>query len=117
MENLNFEKGGYSEPLAYGRSKLYAVYFTRALAERIPESQGISVSLDPGFVRTDITREIFQGTKAIIVNILYPLLCLLTLNAKEGAQTSIFACLSPDVKSGQYYSNCAPSQQNDNVTP
>lgn len=50
-ENINFEKD-YNDGVSYGRSKLYNVLFTRALAERIDPKQGRVTSLHPGVVRT-----------------------------------------------------------------
>jgi NAD(P)-dependent dehydrogenase (short-subunit alcohol dehydrogenase family) len=50
--DMNFEKNKYLPALAYSRSKLYNNLFTHALAERIIDHKGISVSLHPGVVRT-----------------------------------------------------------------
>lgn len=49
--NLNFERD-YDYGVSYGRSKLYNVLFTRALAKKIDPSKGRVASLHPGVVRT-----------------------------------------------------------------
>jgi NAD(P)-dependent dehydrogenase (short-subunit alcohol dehydrogenase family) len=51
FNNINFDKD-YNDAIAYGRSKLYNVLFTRALAEKIDSSKGRVASLHPGVVRT-----------------------------------------------------------------
>ena len=53
FDNINFDKN-YDPHMAYSRSKLYNVLFTRALASKIDENKGVVVSLNPGVVRTDI---------------------------------------------------------------
>lgn len=52
LNNINFEKGSYSPHLAYARSKMYNVMFTKSISERIDSKKGIAVSLHPGSVRT-----------------------------------------------------------------
>ena len=54
-DNINFDRN-YDFELAYGRSKLYNVLFTRALAEKVDSSKGIITSLHPGLVRTELGR-------------------------------------------------------------
>jgi NAD(P)-dependent dehydrogenase (short-subunit alcohol dehydrogenase family) len=54
--NINFETD-YDPQMAYSRSKLYNVLFTRALAAKIDPRKGLVASLHPGVVRTDILRE------------------------------------------------------------
>ena len=56
LDNFHFEKGGYSAYLAYGRTKLYNVLFTQALAQKIPKGKGLTASLHPGVVRTELLR-------------------------------------------------------------
>ena len=56
FENIDFTKD-YEPNIAYSRSKLYNVLFTRALAARIDSSKGKVLSLHPGVVRTELLRE------------------------------------------------------------
>ena len=70
----------YDKNLAYSRSKLYNVMFTRALASRIDESKGLVVSVNPGVVRTDIIRELtgdglLGKLLDLLLKIVWPLFC------------------------------------------
>ena len=56
FNDMNFEKNKYNPPLAYSRSKLYNNLFTHALVDRIPQHKGLTASLHPGVVRTELTR-------------------------------------------------------------
>jgi NAD(P)-dependent dehydrogenase (short-subunit alcohol dehydrogenase family) len=51
--NMNFTvENSYEHTLAYSRSKLCNVLFTKGLAARIPSTKGICASLHPGVVNT-----------------------------------------------------------------
>lgn len=54
---MNFEKG-YTGLKAYSRSKKANIMFTKELQRRMEISQvnGISISLHPGVVRTELAR-------------------------------------------------------------
>lgn len=55
FDNLQFEKGGYSDHAAYSLSKLLDIMFNAELARRAPD--GITCnSLDPGTVNTKMLR-------------------------------------------------------------
>ena len=56
FDNINFDRD-YEPNMAYSRSKLYNVLFTRALASKINTKQGIVLSVHPGVVRTNVLRE------------------------------------------------------------
>lgn len=71
--------------MAYSRSKLYNVLFTRSLAERVGR-KGLVVSLHPGVVRTELMREITgDGIKGQILKfmliVLYPVWWLVSKNS------------------------------------
>jgi NAD(P)-dependent dehydrogenase (short-subunit alcohol dehydrogenase family) len=51
--NMHFTaENSYEHNLAYSRSKLCNVLFTKGLAEKIPNAKGICASLHPGVVNT-----------------------------------------------------------------
>lgn len=55
FDNLQFEKGGYSDHAAYSLSKLLDIMFNAELARRAPD--GVTcTSLDPGTVNTKMLR-------------------------------------------------------------
>lgn len=108
FENLNMEKetdSSYSDMKVYGNSKLCNILMTMELA-RILESTGVTAnSLCPGAVATDIIKNInnpvyYYGLK-ITMKLFYK-------TAWEGAQTSIYLAVSPEVEkvSGGYFANC-----------
>lgn len=104
--------------MAYGRSKLCSILFTHALADRIPAHKGISLSLHPGVVRTDILRTYKTSILDWLLTIFYPAFCLFTKNQTEGSQTTLH-CMFEDpsvLKNGGYYADCKISRESKLVT-
>ncbi|EDW02225.1 retinol dehydrogenase 12 [Drosophila grimshawi] len=108
IDDLNSEKS-YDEGNAYSQSKLANVLFTRELAKRL-EGTGVTVNaLHPGVVDTEL------GRHMKILNNLFGRLVLRTLlwplmkTPKNGAQTTLYAALDPDLDNvtGMYFSDCA----------
>lgn len=114
FENINFDKD-YEMNLAYSRSKLYNVLFTRCLASKINPKKGLVASLHPGVVRTELMRE--MGTAALILKLITPIYAIFTKSAKEGCQTTLMTAFSENVQNGAYYSDCKIAKENSNVTP
>ncbi len=97
IQNIDFIKD-YDPNLAYSRSKLYNVLFTRALASRIDSSKGKVTSLHPGVVRTELMREMksegagkFLGVALFLV---YPIYWFFTKSSFQGCQTTLYTLLS-----------------------
>ncbi|XP_075102246.1 short-chain dehydrogenase TIC 32, chloroplastic [Nicotiana tabacum] len=108
-EGIRFDKIndqlGYNGLSAYGQSKLANVLHASELARRLKEG-GVEItanSLHPGAIATDLFRQhsIISG----IVNILGK---HVMKNVQQGAATTCYVALHPDVKgvSGKYYSDC-----------
>ena len=117
FDDLNFQKEKYDRNLAYSRSKLYNVLFTRALCAKFPQN-GLFLSLHPGVVRTEITRHITKGFLGTLLNLVYFWFCIFTKSAFEGAQTT-FHCLFEEknkLQNGGYYSECRLGSQARTVT-
>lgn len=96
---------GYWPGRAYQTSKLANILFTRALARRL-EGTGVTANcLHPGVVRTH-----FAQDKGGIIGIGFRLLSPLFIPAEDGAKTSLYLSLSPDVASvsSTYFDKCAP---------
>ena len=107
FDNINFDVK-YDPHLAYARSKLYNVLFTRALASKINDKKGIVVSIHPGVVRTDkMLSAAGEGYKKTLVTIslylIYPLFWLLTKSCRQGASNTLFVLLEDNLKNGSYY--------------
>lgn len=66
-----------------------------------------TVSLHPGFVRTEIFRELNRGItlKSIIFMIIAPLAWFIAKDCKQGAQTTIHCAVADDISqhSGKYF--------------
>jgi NAD(P)-dependent dehydrogenase (short-subunit alcohol dehydrogenase family) len=90
---------------AYGQSKLANVLFTYELARRL-EGTGVTVNaLHPGFVATNM-----GANNGWYVRVFRPLMNLFSLSVEEGARTSIYLALSPEVEgvTGKYFIECEP---------
>lgn len=111
--NLNAEKS-YSPSVAYGQAKFANILFAKELQRRF-DAEGIDIivtSLHPGAVESNLGRHLdlsaawdsFRHTRSIIS------LVKEVANykkAKAGASTSIYCCISPDVKKGEFYADNA----------
>ncbi len=91
----------YSGWRAYGQSKLANILFSNELARRAGLA---SNALHPGSVSTGFGR----NNKGLLWTLFDKASALFTINAEEGAKTSIFLASSPDVEgvSGQYFDKC-----------
>lgn len=108
FDDLQFKRG-FSGWQAYGQSKLANIYFTVGLEGHM-NGDGITANaLHPGFVATHF------GKNNGIFKPFFALSQLMAISPQEGAQTSIYLAVSPEVEdvSGKYYEKCksvAPSQ-------
>ncbi|XP_076456833.1 retinol dehydrogenase 11-like [Babylonia areolata] len=96
---------------AYSLSKLGNVLFTTELAKRLTGSDVTVCCVHPGVVSTEIWRNL-NWFQAIMVRLIF---FFRMIKPKEGAETLIYACISPDVLSGSYYIDCALAD--DKVNP
>lgn len=104
-DDLHFEQREYDGWSAYAQSKLANVLHARALAKRLEGSGVTAVSVHPGWVRTGLGRH----TMPLWVQdyLLRPIFRLIgMLEPWEGAQTSLYAMLAPEVEQhpGRFYS-------------
>ncbi|KAF1957876.1 retinol dehydrogenase [Byssothecium circinans] len=83
----------------YGISKLANVHYARALSRRHPEIK--SVSLHPGFVNTNLASGLAASWP--ILKLILPFLGLFLTNVSTGAKNQLWAAVSPEVKSGEFY--------------
>lgn len=105
--DLNSEKS-YDPAKAYEQSKLANVLFTRELAKRL-DGSGVTVnSLHPGIVDTELMRHMGVFNSFFAKIIVYPLMWPFLKTAVNGAQTSLYVALDPDLEkvTGKYFSDC-----------
>ena len=114
FENLNFEKKTLDPAWQYAMTKLANILTVKELARKLQKLKvPITVnSLHPGLVRTSINRNTPWYIKHFMQPILYK---LWAKNAFEGAQTTIYLAVSPEVKnvSGLYFSDCKVVKSSD----
>ena len=110
--------GKYSGLGCYGRSKLANILFTRALSKRLQGSGVTATCLHPGFVRTEIGRDI----DAPFGRWIFGLMSRFARAPEKGAQTLVYLAASHQVQgaSGGYYFDCrqippAPAAQDEGV--
>lgn len=85
----------------YGNSKIANIFFTQELAKRYPDI--ISVSLHPGDVNTNLVGGIKQSYP-FIPNFLWSVAMKFgAITVEQGALNQLWASVSQDVKSGEYY--------------
>ena len=106
FENLNGEKEFWPWR-AYCRSKLANVLFALEFSNRFGDTGITAVSVEPGFVRSEIFREVRSGWTwlPVLIRLTLPLFYIFTKSCKEGAQTTLHCALDDDVPefNGQYF--------------
>jgi NAD(P)-dependent dehydrogenase (short-subunit alcohol dehydrogenase family) len=104
FDDLQSERG-YQPFIAYGRSKLANIYFTRELARRMAGTGVTANSVHPGFVGTRFGKDGDGGKAgAVLMSLTRPF----ALSPARGARTSIYLASSPDVAdtTGEYFTRC-----------
>ena len=110
FDDIQWEQHKYSSWGAYGQSKLYNLYFTKALAEKYADKGITSFAVHPGIVKTNF----WGGVKGFFNKIMQVMLSPFLVSAEEGAQTSIWAATAPDMEamSSQYFVKCKLAKSN-----
>jgi NAD(P)-dependent dehydrogenase (short-subunit alcohol dehydrogenase family) len=96
-DDLQYERRRFRGPEVYAQSKLANVLYTAALADRLKDTGVTANALHPGVVATELARE--------YPRVLMRIASLFLLTPEEGARTSLYLALSPDVAgvSGRYF--------------
>ena len=92
----------------YGKTKLANILFTRELARRWVDTGVSANAVHPGFVASRFGRDGDTGRLGMLV---FPLLKPFALNAKQGAQTSVYVASAPELEgvTGGYWVKSAPA--------
>ncbi|CAO3654142.1 unnamed protein product [Mucor hiemalis] len=116
FDNLNGEKY-FGTMYTYSQSKLANVYHVKELQRQF-DAEGVDVTvtaLHPGFVLTDIGKgsTTLSGVWDFMKQIRLTKMDWLELpkNTENGASTSIFCAVAPEIKKGEYYNNNAAYPQ------
>lgn len=109
--DLNSSKD-YDKAEAYNQSKLANVLFTRELAKRLEGTKVTANAVHPGIVNTDLGRHLSLKKSYFSWIFLGPFLWIFTKTPKQGAQTTIYCSVNPELESvsGKYFSNCKETE-------
>jgi NAD(P)-dependent dehydrogenase (short-subunit alcohol dehydrogenase family) len=105
---INFDdlqmKRGYNGLAAYNNSKLANLLFTYELARRLTGTRVTVNALHPGAVRTNLVAR----NGGIFKWLVQPLFNLQAISEEQGAQTSVYLAISPEVEgvTGKYFGKC-----------
>ncbi|CAG2170265.1 unnamed protein product, partial [Oppiella nova] len=106
FEDFNYEKrSNYSSHLAYCRSKLALIWFTRQLATRLEATNVHIYAAYPGLSKTSLTRHI-TGFYGLIWKVMSFFICK---GPELGSQTLLFCIADKETgrESGHYYNDCS----------
>ena len=109
LDDLLYEKGGYGEWAAYGRSKLLNMLFTYELQRRF-ERAGVdahSLAAHPGFSASNLTGHMAER---IHMRIALRIFNTIIQGPDMGALPTLRAATDPDARGGQYF---GPAQLNE----
>ncbi|XP_062133078.1 retinol dehydrogenase 14-like isoform X2 [Drosophila sulfurigaster albostrigata] len=111
FDDLNSEKS-YNPDTAYIHSKLANILFTRELAKRLEGTNVTVNALHPGVIETELGRHVKIFNNPIFLFLVSPLVWLIFKTPKNGAQTTLYAALDPDLNgvTGLYFSDCKPKE-------
>lgn len=118
FDDLDLEKQGYNEWVAYGQSKTANIYLANEI-ERRYGSQGLhATSLHPGGIQTNLTRHLDAEFLKGFDN---PLINATMKSPEQGAATTVWAAISPEWENngGVYLEDCdiSPPFKEEDVSP
>ncbi|XP_023326832.1 retinol dehydrogenase 13 isoform X2 [Eurytemora carolleeae] len=102
--DVNWEMVRYNGILAYSNTKLANVLFSTELAKRLKGSPVSVYSLHPGGVSTNLGKNIPQILPEQVTSALAAAFSWVAKTPEQGAQTSLYCCLTPNLPNG-YYDN------------
>ncbi|XP_012160621.1 retinol dehydrogenase 12 isoform X2 [Ceratitis capitata] len=105
-------ENSYSPSKVYSHSKISNILFAHELAKRLQGSKVTVNSLHPGVVDTELVRYYKIFNIPILSPIVSALKWIFFKTTPNGAQTTIYAALDPDLElvSGAYFSDCRPTK-------
>ncbi|XP_021355312.1 retinol dehydrogenase 14-like [Mizuhopecten yessoensis] len=109
IQGKQFNDQNFGRVLFYGNSKAFQIMQMFSMNRRLQNSNVTVVSLHPGIVDTEVTRN-FSDMKQFAVFLSLSKLVGKAKNPFEGAETSINAAVNPELKGVRdvYYCDCKP---------
>jgi NAD(P)-dependent dehydrogenase (short-subunit alcohol dehydrogenase family) len=107
LDDLSYTRERYRPFVAYGRSKLMNILFTRELARRLEGTRVTANAMHPGFVRSG-----FGQNNPGFLGKFIKLGQVFARTPERGAQTLVYLATSPEVEgvSGRYFHDEAESR-------
>jgi len=108
IDDLQFEGRRYGMTRAYGQSKLALLMVTKELARRLQGTEVTVNAVHPGFVASNLGK--LGGPVGLSWRLMRPLM----ISPEEGAKTSVYLALSPEVEgvSGGYFAKQSKAPSN-----
>jgi retinol dehydrogenase-12 len=103
LNDIHYTKGrAYSDWGAYGQSKLANLMHAKGLALKYESNPLIKTcSVHPGVIQTNLWNNNNGWTSTLIKSF------MTDKTIPQGASTTLFGCLSPELNSGAYLKDCA----------
>lgn len=111
FNDLRWEQD-YNRWTSYGNSKLANILFTRELQRRLNESGNsnvIAIAVHPGVIPTPLSRHLLGVAQFLLSWVASAFL----KSPQQGAATTIYTALAPDVVPGEFYMDCRLHKRGD----
>jgi retinol dehydrogenase-13 len=115
VDGINFDdinsEGDYDPIVAYGRSKLANILFTRTLAQKLKADNVTNVTvncLHPGMVWTELSRHLEKKIGFLKKLLFLPFALVFFRTPHQGCQTVVYCAISDELRgvSGKYFGDC-----------
>lgn len=107
-EDFHFKKRKYDPLDSYAQSKLACLLFAKELNRKLQSDFGdkfICCSVHPGVIQTELQRDLPEIKKFLIMTTMKVTQGIKTI--PQGAATTVYGCVSPKVKGGEYLADCS----------
>lgn len=106
LNDMHYKKGRvYQDWSAYGQSKLANLIYAKGLALKFASNGLIKTcSVHPGVIQTNLWQN-NDGWKSTLIKKIFT-----DKDIPQGASTTLFGCLHPELRSGAYLKDCAESE-------
>jgi NAD(P)-dependent dehydrogenase (short-subunit alcohol dehydrogenase family) len=106
----------YSAWGAYGQSKLANILEAKELSDQLEGTNVTAVAVHPGVIKTNLMRHMpVWGGGGVLATLSLAVIgpFVFDKSIPQGAATTLYACLAPDIPPGSYLVDCAVAQPRD----